>query len=83
MNIWLKIKTIEEIKYYLYRHIRLDKYQPFYIGIGTIYKKDKNSIKLAAKCINIPYTTLIQYLKGKNSNKTTLILLKDFQKWQK
>lgn len=35
---------MEEIKYYLYRHIRLDKYQPFYIGIGTIYKKDKNSI---------------------------------------
>jgi NUMOD3 motif len=22
-------------KYYLYRHIRLDKYEPFYIGIGT------------------------------------------------
>ena len=257
MNIWLKITTMEEIKYYLYRHIRLDKYQPFYIGIGTIYKKDKNSInkntlyrrafslqkksniwkkisnkteykveimiesndynfikqkeiefiklygridlnngilsnltnggegtngvilsdefkyncsqrmkgikfseetkrkmsesrkgikcldetknkisksnkgkirsieirnkfseshkgikmlditrekifeanskkvidintniiydsiKLAAKCINIPYTTLIQYLKGKNPNKTTLMLLKDFQKWQK
>ena len=59
MNIWLKIKTMEEIKYYLYRHIRLDKYQPFYIGIGTIYKK------------------------GKNPNKTTLILLKDFQIWQK
>lgn len=25
--------------HYLYRHIRLDKNQPFYIGIGT--KKDK------------------------------------------
>lgn len=24
-----------EGKYYLYRHIRLDKNQPFYIGIGT------------------------------------------------
>ena len=23
------------MKYYLYRHIRLDKYQPFYVGIGT------------------------------------------------
>lgn len=23
-------------KYYLYRHIRLDKYEPFYIGIGAI-----------------------------------------------
>lgn len=22
-------------KYYLYRHIRLDKNEPFYIGIGT------------------------------------------------
>ena len=34
---------MEEIKYYLYRHIRLDKYQPFYIGIGTVYKQDINS----------------------------------------
>jgi hypothetical protein len=25
--------------YYLYRHIRLDKNEPFYIGIGKIYKK--------------------------------------------
>lgn len=24
-------------KYYLYRHIRLDKNEPFYIGIGVIY----------------------------------------------
>ena len=29
----------QEGKYYLYRHIRLDKNEPFYIGIGT--KKDK------------------------------------------
>lgn len=27
----------EEGKYYLYRHIRLDKNEPFYIGIGTEY----------------------------------------------
>lgn len=26
---------VEEGKYYLYRHIRLDKNEPFYIGIGT------------------------------------------------
>lgn len=26
---------VEDGKYYLYRHIRLDKYEPFYIGIGT------------------------------------------------
>lgn len=25
--------------YYLYRHIRLDKNEPFYIGIGTIYQE--------------------------------------------
>jgi hypothetical protein len=31
-------------KYYLYRHIRLDKNEPFYIGIGTINKKS-NTIK--------------------------------------
>ena len=34
---------MEEIKYYLYRHIRLDKYQPFYIGIDIVYKQDINS----------------------------------------
>ena len=27
-------------KYYLYRHIRLDKNEPFYIGIGT--KQNRN-----------------------------------------
>lgn len=26
---------VDEGKYYLYRHIRLDKNEPFYIGIGT------------------------------------------------
>jgi hypothetical protein len=30
------------MNYYLYRHIRLDKNQPFYIGIGTVYSKDEN-----------------------------------------
>jgi hypothetical protein len=36
--------------YYLYRHIRLDKNEPFYIGIGTIYpnRKTFNSIYLRA-----------------------------------
>jgi hypothetical protein len=29
--------------YYLYRHIRLDKNKPFYIGIGTVYKNNANS----------------------------------------
>ncbi len=28
--------------YYVYRHIRLDKNEPFYIGIGTIRKRVKN-----------------------------------------
>ena len=32
---------VENGKYYLYRHIRLDKDEPFYIGIG---KKNKDSI---------------------------------------
>lgn len=48
---------LEEGKYYLYRHIRLDKNEPFYIGIGTkqlinnkylyyvrSYSKDRNII---------------------------------------
>jgi hypothetical protein len=30
-------------KYYLYRHIRIDNGQPFYIGIGSkIYKQNKS-----------------------------------------
>lgn len=31
---------VEEGKYYLYRHVRLDKNEPFYIGIGTKQKSD-------------------------------------------
>ena len=31
---------IEEKIHYLYRHIRLDKNEPFYIGVGTVLKKD-------------------------------------------
>lgn len=26
---------VEDGKYYLYRHIRNDKNEPFYIGVGT------------------------------------------------
>jgi hypothetical protein len=34
---------------YLYRHIRLDKNEPFYIGIGSDkqYKRAYNKIKLS------------------------------------
>jgi len=35
------------MKYYVYRHIRLDKNEPFYIGIGT--KKDKNFKKITSE----------------------------------
>lgn len=31
---------VDNGKYYLYRHIRLDKNEPFYIGIGSKRKKD-------------------------------------------
>lgn len=31
---------VENGKYYLYRHIRLDKNEPFYIGISTKYPED-------------------------------------------
>lgn len=36
--------TMSELgKYYLYRHIRLDKYEPFYIGIGATKKDPKRA----------------------------------------
>lgn len=35
------IEEYNQGKHYLYRHIRLDTNQPFYIGIGTIGDKDK------------------------------------------
>ncbi len=39
---------VEEGKYYLYRHIRLDTGEPFYIGIGTKeYVNSKNSYRRA------------------------------------
>jgi len=35
---------MEEIKiYYLYRHIRVDKNEPFYIGKGSVYKRNLNA----------------------------------------
>lgn len=38
---------LENGKYYLYRHIRLDNNLPFYIGIGTFY--NKTSFKMCYK----------------------------------
>lgn len=35
---------VDEGKYYLYRHIRLDKNEPFYIGIGTKRDRPHHSI---------------------------------------
>lgn len=32
----------QENKYYLYRHIRPDKNEPFYIGVGTFKPNTKN-----------------------------------------
>ena len=37
------IEEYSQGKHYLYRHIRLDTNQPFYIGIGTIRDKELNS----------------------------------------
>lgn len=36
--------TTKEGKYYLYRHIRIDKNEPFYIGIGSKNGKNNKSI---------------------------------------
>lgn len=36
---------VDEGKYYLYRHIRLDKNEPFYIGIGNNLNKKNLLIK--------------------------------------
>ena len=37
------IVEFKEGTYYLYRHIRLDTNTPFYIGIGTVFKKKVNN----------------------------------------
>lgn len=44
--------------YYLYRHIRLDKNEPFYIGIGTVSKE-----KLYSKELKSFYKRAYQYSK--------------------
>ena len=36
-------KIFSEGVYYLYRHIRLDKNEPFYVGIGTVSKTERLS----------------------------------------
>lgn len=33
------------MRYYLYRHIRIDKNEPFYIGIGTKQERNHNSFR--------------------------------------
>jgi len=40
---------VEEDKYFIYRHIRLDKNVPFYIGIGTKGKRDNSYRNLYAR----------------------------------
>lgn len=40
---------VEEGKYYLYRHIRLDKNEPFYIGVGTKHGKRKDRTNLYSR----------------------------------
>ena len=37
-------------KYYLYRHIRLDKNEPFYIGVGTKVNK-KSFLKVTSEYV--------------------------------
>ena len=34
---------MENRMHYLYRHIRFDEDEPFYVGIGIAYKQDINS----------------------------------------
>ena len=38
--------------HYLYRHIRLDEDEPFYIGIGIAYKQDINSKNTRSAIVN-------------------------------
>lgn len=47
-------------KYYLYRHIRLDKNEPFYIGIGT--KGNKINTNLRSDYINRGWKQ-VEYIK--------------------
>lgn len=47
-------------KYYLYRHIRLDKNEVFYIGVGTIQNKNGNGfygkhLRAFSKCYRMIY----------------------------
>jgi|LakMenEpi03Aug12_release.lakeMendotaPanAssembly.Ray.scaffolds.fasta_scaffold00112_91 hypothetical protein len=55
-------------KYYLYRHIRLDKNEPFYIGIGT-KKESKAKIKFNKKFQSIKYIYDRAYSKIRKSSK--------------
>lgn len=37
------VSDVIENKYYIYRHVRIDKNEPFYIGIGSKPKKFINN----------------------------------------
>ena len=54
---------VENGKYYLYRHIRLDKNEPFYIGIGTKNnaKFDIKMLKIKPKILSVIILFIFQY----------------------
>jgi hypothetical protein len=54
--------------YYLYRHIRLDKDEPFYIGIGT-KRKSKAKVKFTKKFQSITYIYDRAYSKIRKNSK--------------
>lgn len=61
-------------KHYLYRHIRLDKNEPFYIGIGTKYK----SIAEGCRVLGLNYNkTRKVYKKGHSRIKSISDLKKE------
>ena len=63
-------------KYYLYRHIRLDKNEPFYIGIGTKVNK-KSFLKVTSEYVRAYSKTRrnkILTLFIKNNDKLTQLM---------
>lgn len=64
----------EKGKYYLYRHIRSDKNQPFYIGIGTKTKDDVKYEIYTRSTVDRKYNPIWHNIKNKTSYTIEILL---------
>lgn len=64
----------DEGKYYLYRHVRLDKNEPFYIGFGTKSKRDIKYQTYGRANVNTQRSKLWHRVVNKTTYQTEILI---------